>query len=183
MVPLSPSPSASDLERVAPEDPDRAGNRLPDLQAPLAGHDGPTRASNDDNNEKKKQSHDAAPSPPSEMLTRVVTNRTQQPGGASLRPTRSYTDGHSYVKEPKAEDDTEGGQDVEQQGLELREKAFQVGWDGAGDPMNSKNMKPGRKWMIVFVLAFGALCVTCTSSLYTITYGQYIPTGRQPPSR
>jgi uncharacterized membrane protein YjjB (DUF3815 family) len=47
-----------------------------------------------------------------------------------------------------------------------------VGWDGADDPMNPKNMATARKWMVVVTLAFGSLCVTCTSSLYTITYGK-----------
>jgi hypothetical protein len=104
------------------------------------------------------------------FLTPVFTNRSQ--GSTSLRPTRSYVDGHGYFSEPEPEDDDTGAapQDVDVQGS--REKTFEVGWDGAGDPLNPKNMRFARKWMIVIVLAFGSLCVTCTSSLYTITYGK-----------
>jgi hypothetical protein len=52
------------------------------------------------------------------------------------------------------------------------EKTFEVGWDGPDDPLNPKNMATTRKWLVVVILAFGSLCVTCTSSLYTITYGE-----------
>lgn len=113
---------------------------------------------------EKASAPDAQPS----ILTPVFTNRSQ--GSSSLRPTRSYVDGHGYFSEPEPEDGTDTPQDVGVQGS--GEKTFEVGWDGAGDPMNPKNMRFARKWMIVIVLAFGSLCVTCTSSLYTITYGK-----------
>lgn len=103
-----------------------------------------------------------------DFLTPVFTNCSQ--GSSSLRPTRSCVDGHGYFSEQEPEDGTDAPQDVGVQGS--REKSFEVGWDGAGDPMNPKNMRFARKWMIVIVLAFGSLCVTCTSSLYTITYGK-----------
>ncbi|KAK5046398.1 hypothetical protein LTR84_008200 [Exophiala bonariae] len=150
-----------------PELEKEVGAQLPHLQ--------PTTRSQPRTVEDSGEKQSPLDASSSNTLTPMVTNRTQQHSGlSSLRPTRSYTDGHGYFSEPDAEgeDGTDGPQDVEQQDVELREKGFEVAWDGADDPMNPKNLKPGRKWMIVIVLAFGALCVTCTSSLYTITYGQ-----------
>lgn len=152
-----------------PELEGSAGMALPHASAPTETE--PTKPSTIGDSEKQ-HSFDATSS---NTLTPVFTNRTHQQGGFSnLRPTRSYTDGHGYFSEPEPEvdDDSDGPQDVEQQDLERREKSFEVGWDGIDDPMNPKNLKPSRKWMIVIVLAFGSLCVTCTSSLYTITYGE-----------
>ncbi|KAI9757805.1 MAG: hypothetical protein M1815_006108 [Lichina confinis] len=45
-------------------------------------------------------------------------------------------------------------------------------WDGADDPDHPHNLSPFRKWTIVMVVSAGASCVTCTSSIYTATYGQ-----------
>jgi len=105
----------------------------------------------------------------SNFLTPVFTNRSH--GSTSLRPTRSYIDGHGYLSEQSPEDDdADRPRAVTVQGS--GEKTFEVGWDGPADSMNPKNMRFARKWMIVIVLAFGSLCVTCTSSLYTITYGE-----------
>lgn len=83
----------------------------------------------------------------------------------------SHVDGHGYF----SDDGRNDGQDVEQQVTieDKDENPFEVGWDGPEDPMNPKNMKVWRKWMIVVINAFGALCVTCTSSLYTVTYGEH----------
>ncbi|KAI9926656.1 hypothetical protein MW887_003749 [Aspergillus wentii] len=49
--------------------------------------------------------------------------------------------------------------------------AFTVGWD-EDDPMNPRNMSTARRWMIVSIVSLGSLCVTCTSSMYTVTYDQ-----------
>ena len=38
--------------------------------------------------------------------------------------------------------------------------------------MNPRNMSSARKWIAVFTLTFGTLCVTCVASLYTTTYRQ-----------
>ncbi|KAJ5234354.1 uncharacterized protein N7469_003522 [Penicillium citrinum] len=48
---------------------------------------------------------------------------------------------------------------------------FTVTWDD-GDVMNPRNMSKFRKWMIVIIVSTGSLCVTCTSSMYTVTYDQ-----------
>ncbi|GFG24461.1 transcription activator of gluconeogenesis acuK [Aspergillus udagawae] len=48
---------------------------------------------------------------------------------------------------------------------------FVVGWDD-NDSMNPRNMNKLRRWLIVVICSLGSLCVTCTSSMYTSTYGQ-----------
>ncbi|OJD13984.1 hypothetical protein AJ78_05621 [Emergomyces pasteurianus Ep9510] len=52
------------------------------------------------------------------------------------------------------------------------EGEFIVTWDGPLDPDNPRNAKLARKWVAVLVLSVGSLCVTCTASLYTMTYAQ-----------
>ncbi|KAK2807334.1 hypothetical protein FQN50_005489 [Emmonsiellopsis sp. PD_5] len=52
------------------------------------------------------------------------------------------------------------------------EMEYIVRWEGPDDPGNPRNMSVGRKWLAVFVLAIGSICVTCASSLYTMTYDQ-----------
>jgi len=51
------------------------------------------------------------------------------------------------------------------------ENQFEANFD-KDDPMNPRNMSSARKWIAVFTLAFGTLCVTCVASLYTTTYRQ-----------
>jgi len=118
--------------------------------------------------EEKKELYLPIPGHHSTSLTPVASNRSYP--ALSLHSTRSYVDGHStYYNDPEQDavpDDTKVA-DIEGTG----EKAFEVGWDGPDDPMNPKNLHTARKWLVVITLAFGSLCVTCTSSLYTITYG------------
>ncbi|KAF2269604.1 MFS general substrate transporter [Lojkania enalia] len=52
---------------------------------------------------------------------------------------------------------------------------YLVTWDGDADPMNPRGITLLRRWIIVLIVSTSSLCVTCTSSLYTITYGQLIP--------
>ncbi|EHY59877.1 hypothetical protein HRR83_009313 [Exophiala dermatitidis] len=102
-------------------------------------------------------------------LTPISSRRSQ--AAPTVRSSRSYVDGHStYISERDEEDADIDAQIVDVEGSSA--KAFEVGWDGPDDPMNPKNMSKGRKWLIVITLAFGSLCVTCTSSLYTTTYGK-----------
>ncbi|KAF2136221.1 uncharacterized protein K452DRAFT_139243 [Aplosporella prunicola CBS 121167] len=61
------------------------------------------------------------------------------------------------------------------------EKAFDVTWETLPDAaasrttLNPRTMSKARRWMIVVIVSASSLCVTCTSSLYTSTYGQLIP--------
>ena len=50
--------------------------------------------------------------------------------------------------------------------------AKEVDWDGPSDPSFPRNFPVWRKWAIVSITSSTALCVTCTSSLYTSTYEQ-----------
>ncbi|KAF1850118.1 MFS general substrate transporter [Cucurbitaria berberidis CBS 394.84] len=52
---------------------------------------------------------------------------------------------------------------------------YLVAWDGDADPLNPRNMTKFRRWAIVLICSASSLCVTCTSSLYTSTYGQIKP--------
>ena len=86
---------------------------------------------------------------------------------SSLYRSKSYGDGHGYTAfgdDEEAPRKTENGDDPE--------KEFEVSWDGDQDPMNPRNMSNGRKWIVVAIVSAGSTCVTCTSSMYTSTYGQ-----------
>lgn len=128
----------------------------------------------------KKESFLAVPGPASASLSQVSTNqshqsrprdhnRSQSRPRLSLHSTRSYVDAHgSYFTEREASVATGPERDVEKS----LENAFEVGWDGDDDPADPKNMPTAKKWLVVIILAFGALCVTCASSEYTMTYDQ-----------
>ena len=49
---------------------------------------------------------------------------------------------------------------------------YEVRWDGDSDPMSPRNFGNAKKWLIVLVVSAGSTCVTCTSSMYTLTYEQ-----------
>ncbi len=121
---------------------------------------------------EKKEVYVPLRGPQATSLTPVVSNRSQ-PTAPSLYSTRSYVDGHgTYFTEPEPGPDA-GPEDAKEVVVEgSQDKPFEVGWDGPDDPMNPKNMRTARKWLVVITLAVGSLCVTCTSSLYTITYSE-----------
>lgn len=112
--------------------------------------------------------------PASEIGSRLTPIQTNKSRRSQLSRTRSNVDGHSYYdrrdstssddNQQTASDDT----DEKQDGKGYKE----VVWDGPDDPMNPKNFATWRKWLIVFTLAFGSLCVTFTSSVYTFTYNK-----------
>lgn len=52
---------------------------------------------------------------------------------------------------------------------------FEVSFTGEDDPRNPRSLPTFRKWMIVAIVSSSSLCVACTSSLYTATYGQIEP--------
>ncbi|PGH19034.1 hypothetical protein AJ79_00068 [Helicocarpus griseus UAMH5409] len=104
---------------------------------------------------------------------------TQSPSRTSSRSSRSslgrvysLSDGYSHhavdhdrLQEPEEEEKAEEvppGSEME----------YIVRWDGHDDPLNPRNMSLGRKWLAVVVLSVGSICVTCTSSLYSMTYAQ-----------
>ncbi|KAK0120190.1 hypothetical protein ONS95_011596 [Cadophora gregata] len=69
------------------------------------------------------------------------------------------------------DDNEDSGQDVE--GGVPDKDPFDVVWEGGDlDPLNPRSMTTARKWLVVIIVSASSLCVTCTSSIYTSTYGQ-----------
>jgi hypothetical protein len=88
-------------------------------------------------------------------------------GHASMRKSRSSDDGYGFTS-MGGEEEMSKREDEEQ----APEKQFEVQWDGDNDPMNPRCTSKARKWMIVGIVSAGSTCVTCTSSMYTLTYSQ-----------
>ncbi|KAL8866019.1 MAG: hypothetical protein Q9174_006549 [Haloplaca sp. 1 TL-2023] len=83
---------------------------------------------------------------------------------ASLQQSRSYGDGHVVGRI---------SHDRENISRESDSNGFEVQWDDEGnDPGNPRSMSKLRKWSIVLVVSSSSACVTCTSSMYTLTYDQ-----------
>jgi hypothetical protein len=100
-------------------------------------------------------------------LTTSVSRKSKT--GSQLSRSRSYVDGYSGYfsnRDDENEDVEPSNGDGGPEGKEFEVKFKE------NDPMNPRNMSTVRKWIVVFTLAFGALCVTCVSSLYTTTYEQ-----------
>ncbi|KGO78092.1 Major facilitator superfamily domain, general substrate transporter [Penicillium italicum] len=68
--------------------------------------------------------------------------------------------------------DNSGGLRTQQEMAEvnLEENMEEVEW--TQDPNNPKNFVAWRKWVMVFIVSFSSLCITCTSALYSTTYEQ-----------
>ncbi|KAL3497010.1 major facilitator superfamily domain-containing protein [Aspergillus germanicus] len=79
----------------------------------------------------------------------------------------SLNDGYSCNSAVDAETGVGGAQATEGAGP----SEFVVGWED-NDPMNPRSFPTLRKWVITSILSMGSLCVTCTSSMYTVTYDQ-----------
>jgi len=92
--------------------------------------------------------------------------RTAGGRAASLQRSRSYGDEHGFTAFGEDEEaPPKGGNETDP------EKEYEVQWD-KDDPRNPRCFSKGRKWMIVLIVSAGSTCVTCTSSMYTSTYGQ-----------
>ncbi|OAT00438.1 MFS multidrug transporter, variant 2 [Blastomyces dermatitidis ER-3] len=109
--------------------------------------------------------------PKLDNYSRSISQATSQ-SSHSLRRVYSLSDGYTHpavdndrLHEP--EEDEKAEEVSAAPGME-----YIVKWDGPTDPSNPRNMRLGRKWVVVLVLAVGSVCVTCTSSLYTMTYAQ-----------
>ncbi|KAL5318914.1 hypothetical protein ACEPPN_013982 [Leptodophora sp. 'Broadleaf-Isolate-01'] len=106
-------------------------------------------------------SGEATPSRPNTL----GRNRT----GASTRSSISRTRTHNGYGCDDNEEDS--GHDVE--GGVPEKDPYDVVWDGGDmDPLNPRSMTMARKWLVVLIVSASSLCVTCTSSIYTSTYGQ-----------
>ncbi|KAF2713453.1 MFS general substrate transporter [Pleomassaria siparia CBS 279.74] len=97
------------------------------------------------------------------------------PQAKSLRLTRSHRsyggeDGYAFRRE-EDEDSTPN----KSSGATDPDEPFLVSWDnGDADPDNPRSMTKARRWAITLIVSASSLCVTCTSSLYTSTYGQLV---------
>ncbi|KAL2853410.1 major facilitator superfamily domain-containing protein [Aspergillus pseudoustus] len=67
--------------------------------------------------------------------------------------------------------DAEAGVGDTQTSAATEPSGFVVAWED-NDPMNPRSFNKVRKWVITGILSMGSLCVTCTSSMYTVTYDQ-----------
>ncbi|SMQ49541.1 unnamed protein product [Zymoseptoria tritici ST99CH_3D7] len=95
---------------------------------------------------------------------------SQRPHPAPLRQTRSRSSARSHRSYDgyTVDDRDHDGTNEE----ESSKNEFEVQFDGDSDPMDPKNRPEARKWLVVFIVSAGSLCVTCASSLYTSTYDQ-----------
>jgi hypothetical protein len=100
---------------------------------------------------KKEDSSHLAPIRSTSRNPHIPLSRPQTLHTA--RSERSYggEDGYSCFRED--------GPDPEAGSNEAEEKRFEVKWDGDDDPMNPRNRRKARKWMIVLIMASSALCV------------------------
>ena len=86
---------------------------------------------------------------------------------ANIQRSRSYGNGYgctTFNDDEESSKDAEKGQDPN--------KKFEVRFDGESDPMNPRSFSKIRKWVIVLIVSAGSTCVTCASSMYTLTYSQ-----------
>ncbi|KAF9884709.1 hypothetical protein FE257_001338 [Aspergillus nanangensis] len=94
-------------------------------------------------------------------------HRLQSTTSRPVERSWSLNDGYSChtADEEIAETVSRGGGD----GAEASELV--VGWE-ENDPLCPRNFNTARRWLIVVICSMGSLCVTCTSSMYTVTYDQ-----------
>ena len=85
----------------------------------------------------------------------------------SVQRSHSSTHGHGLADLKEDEEAVRKDEDEEDE-----QKRYEVQWEGDHDPMNPRCMSHGRKWIIVLIVSAGSTCVTCASSMYTLTYAQ-----------
>lgn len=108
---------------------------------------------------------------PPELYLRTPVQQTRS--RSSARSHNSYTDGYTHFTGDEEEAQSHG-QDKHIADADDPEKQFEVKFD-EDDVMNPKNKSTPRKWLVVVIIAFSSLCVTCASALYTSTYQQLEP--------
>ncbi|KAJ5368270.1 drug/proton antiporter YHK8, partial [Penicillium cataractarum] len=132
----------------------------------------PRERSDDDIGLEQTKSEDAtfAPivAPEDQRDMQIKKERSNVSRSRSLERSWSLNDGVSLGGnryEEEAAGEAPGQQRPED------DAGYTVGWD-VDDPLNPRNMSKARRWLIVIIVSLGSLCVTCTSSMYTTTYGQ-----------
>ncbi|PGH12540.1 hypothetical protein AJ80_06701 [Polytolypa hystricis UAMH7299] len=124
---------------------------------------------NDSRDEEEKQFQPICPGANNEEQGRRLSRQESRRSSHSLDRACSISDGYSHpavnndkLQEPKDEEDA----------VTRYEGEYIVKWTTGLDEENPRNMSLARKWLIVIVLSAGSVCVTCTSSIYTMAYSQ-----------
>lgn len=110
-------------------------------------------------------------------LTPTQSHASRRTQRSQLYPTRSYVDSHgtspSYHADEEPDTNSASHSSKTGEGANDEKPSHkEVVFEGSDDPLNPKNLPTWRKWSIVITLAFGSMCVTLTSSIYTTTYQQ-----------
>lgn len=103
------------------------------------------------------------PHPAPDAAGTLQTTRTKsdiEEKGSIRRPV-SYHSGHEtfFKDEADAKETPSGGSGSGSAGGEAHPKEFEVHWDGDDDPMNPRNMKTWRKWIVVLTVCMSSVCV------------------------
>lgn len=97
----------------------------------------------------------------------LLPEQGMEEGPAKIQRSRSYGNGYgctAFHDDEETTSDPEKGQGPNKQ--------FEVRFDGDSDPINPRSFSKIRKWTIVAIVSAGSTCVTCASSMYTLTYTQ-----------
>ncbi|EXJ78450.1 hypothetical protein A1O1_08850 [Capronia coronata CBS 617.96] len=82
----------------------------------------------------------------------------------------THNEEHEAISSPSSSSPSK--RDGDEEKAQEAPHSFLVEWDGDNDPLDPRTFSPFRKWFYVNGVAMGSLMVTCTSSLYTMTYDQ-----------
>ncbi|TQB72010.1 hypothetical protein MPDQ_007173 [Monascus purpureus] len=128
----------------------------------------------------KDNDTEATPAPSNRPVTdrnngdNVVPMQKLNSATSHVSMERSWSLNDGYSCGAVDEEDTEEAIDREAAAAVAAaggDESFAVRWEES-DAMNPRNLSSFRKWLITVIVSLGSLCVTCTSSMYTTTYGQ-----------
>ncbi|KAI7250200.1 hypothetical protein KC352_g12902, partial [Hortaea werneckii] len=153
------SPAYSDLEKTETEQDHDYRPRRVEVE------------DEDGSGQSRARSMETAREEPPDLYLRTPVQQTRS--RSSARSHNSYTDGYTHFTGDEEEAQSHG-QDKRVADGDDAEKQFEVKFD-EDDVMNPKNKSTPQKWLVVVIIAFSSLCVTCASALYTSTYQQLEP--------
>ncbi|TVY24708.1 Efflux pump [Lachnellula hyalina] len=109
--------------------------------------------------------------PEREFADITSPSRPQSQGQRPSSIHRTITHTRSNNGYGCAEEDG-SSEDIEAVGV-VEKDPWEVHWEGGdSDPLNPRSLSTAKKWVIVIIVSMSSLCVTCTSSIYSSTYGQ-----------
>ncbi|KAL2846722.1 major facilitator superfamily domain-containing protein [Aspergillus pseudodeflectus] len=133
------------------------------VQAPSEQRDSESRNSNE-REESEKFDGGFLPIKPA---TTTDNNQLRPSTSRPVERSWSLNDGYSCNSAVDAEAGVGGAEATG----DTSPSEFVVTWDD-NDAMNPRSFGTTKKWIITSILSIGSLCVTCTSSMYTVTYDQ-----------